>query len=467
MSGTRDRKNGEFDRGNRSNIQKRQITGSNRNREENKRSPREQREYEIRKKRYIEKMRRKRKKQRIQRMIAASIAIATIAIASINLSNRNQEDIVATSVNGSILSLEFLDTLMENIGEIRVSFLAVGDNLGHMTVNNYADSLVGVKGDSQYNYLPLYENVSDIISEVDLAFINQETIIGGDHIGISGYPMFNSPEAWARDVAALGFDIVNAASNHTVDKGFSAIENSAEIWARYDTVTYVGAYISQEDADTIRVVEREGIKFAVLAYTYGTNGLPKPNEFCVYLLDEDKIKSDVAKAKEISDVVIVSAHWGDEGALKPNETQQKYAQIFADAEVDLVVGHHSHTVQPIEWVTGSSGNETLIVYGLGNFISTMTSVDNQLEIMLTLDFVRQGTEVVIDNIIAIPMVNHYDTNGATQVYFLEDYTTSLVSRHRNLSGKMTDVLSYYEQQIKTAIPEEYIGTVDDARREVE
>lgn len=342
----------------------------------------------------------------------------------------------------------------------RVSFLAVGDNLGHMTVNNYADKLKGSSGDGQYDYLPLYENVSDIISEVDLAFINQETMITGDERGISGYPLFNSPEAWARDVVELGFDIVNAASNHTLDKGVAGIEGAAKVWSQYEDITYVGAYTSQEDADEIRLVERDGITFAILAYTYGTNGISRPNDFCVYILDEEKIKSDVAKAKEISDVVIISSHWGDEGALKPNETQKKYAQIFADAEVDIVVGHHSHTVQPITWVEGVNGNETLVVYGLGNFISTMTSVDNQLEIMLTLDFVQRGDEVTIENIVAIPMVNHYDTNGAVEVYFLEDYTNELINRHRNLKGKMPDVLAYYDTKLSELIPEEFLYDKD-------
>lgn len=342
------------------------------------------------------------------------------------------------------------------IEEKRVSFLAVGDNLGHTTVHNYADRLVEGYKDWTYDYLPLYANVSDIIKEVDLAFINQETMIAGDHLGISGYPLFNSPEAWARDVTAMGFDIVNAASNHTLDKGFQGILNSADIWAQYEDITYVGAYTSQEDADTIRLVERNGITFSVLAYTYGTNGLTKPNEYCVYLLDEDKIKADVAKAKEISDIVIVSSHWGDEGALKPNATQEKYAKVFADAGVDIVVGHHSHTVQPIEWIEGIEGNNTLVVYGLGNFISTMESVNNQLEIMLTLDFVILEDKVSIENILVKPMVNHYDRSGAVLVYFLEDYTTELASSHRNLAGKKSDLLGYYNEQLRETIPLEYL-----------
>lgn len=424
-------------------------------------------EFARRKARYLKRKRRA-AMRRVKFIVATLLvlAIGSTGLWGYSLINHTTEEVPAIMPMNELL-LESLSSIEDYLIETRVSFLAVGDNLGHMTVNNYADRQKGSLGDKEYDYLPLYKHVSDIISEVDLAFINQETMITGDERGISGYPLFNSPEAWARDVVELGFDIVNAASNHTLDKGFSGVEGAAEVWSQYEDITYVGAYTSQEDADDIRLVEKDGIIFSVLAYTYGTNGITRPNDFCVYLLDEEKIKSDVAKAKEISDVVIVSSHWGDEGSLSPNETQKKFAQVFADAEVDIVVGHHSHTVQPITWVEGVNGNETLVVYGLGNFISTMTSVDNQLEIMLTLDFVKKGDAVTIENIVAIPMVNHYDSNGATEVYFLNDYTSDLVSRHRYLSSRGASVLEYYESKLVELIPEEYLGTVEDARREIE
>lgn len=420
-------------------------------------------EFARRKARYLKRKKRKAAILRMKIMLATMILLVCgiIGVWKYVKANQQTEEVVEAVMPSNQRTIDIAGNIEDYLIETRVSFLAVGDNLGHMTVNNYADKQKGSFGDKEYDYLPLYKNVSDIISEVDLAFINQETMITGDENGITGYPLFNSPEAWARDVVELGFDIVNAASNHTLDKGFTGVQGAAEVWSQYEDITYVGAYTSQEDADDIRLVEREGITFAVLAYTYGTNGIPIPNDFCVFVLDEEKIKADVAKAKEISDVVIVSSHWGDEGSLTPNETQKKFAQVFADAEVDIVVGHHSHTVQPIEWVEGKSGNETLVVYGLGNFISTMTSVDNQLEIMLTLDFVKKGSEITIENIIAKPMVNHYDTNGATEVYFLEDYTNSLVSRHRNLKGKMTDVLTYYDTKLAELIPNEYLYNADN------
>lgn len=345
-------------------------------------------------------------------------------------------------------------TEVEEVKEDRVSFLAVGDNIGHDRVHTYGDTMDGVEGDDLYDFKPSYKNVVDRVSGVDLAFINQESIIGGVDLGISGYPAFNSPEDLAQDLVDVGFDIVNAATNHILDKGDKGVINAANTWGQYEDVLYVGAYESQESADTIRTIERNGITFAVLAYTYGTNGYTSNYDYTAPLFDEQKIISDVAAAKEISDVVIVSAHWGAEGLFELDDTQRKYSQIFADQGVDLVIGHHAHVIQPLEWVTGSNGNKTLVAYGLGNFLSTMESVDNQLEGMLTLDFVRVEEEVVIENIEFIPLINHFG-QGPVEVYYLQDYTTELGSEHFTLKDEDNDYLEYYWSKVRELIPQEF------------
>ena len=107
------------------------------------------------------------------------------------------------------------------------------------------------------------------------------------------------------------------------------------------------------------------------------------------LEDTAAIKADVQKAKEQADVIIVSAHWGDENEAEVTAKQQEYAQLFADLGVDLVIGTHPHIIQPVTWVNGQSGNKTLIAYSLGNFLSTMETQDTQLEGMLSLNFIKK------------------------------------------------------------------------------
>lgn len=333
---------------------------------------------------------------------------------------------------------------------ITVSFVGVGDNLIHNAIYEQADRAIGENLDGTYDFSPMYKPVKKEIKEADLAFINQETILGGETLGLSGYPTFNSPIQIAKDVKQTGFDIVNTATNHTLDKFQEGVDNSARAWGEQKGVITAGSYTSQGDKDTIRLIKRKGITFSFLAYTYGTNGITSPNAYTVNYFDDAQITSDVARAKEVSDVVIVSAHWGDENVNTTNEFQQKYAQLFADLKVDVVVGTHPHVIQPVEWVNGVEGNKTLVVYSLGNFLSGMLDVNNVLSGMIKFDFVQDKAkkEIQIKHVEWEPLVTHYSGNAADimntrsdfTVYKLHDYTDELASKH-GLNG--------YEQQSVT------------------
>ena len=320
-----------------------------------------------------------------------------------------------------------------------VSFVGVGDNLIHEMIYKEADSAAGGMNDGKYDFSSMYQHVKKDIKDADLAYIDQESIIGGDDLGISGYPTFNSPSDLASDVAEVGFDIVNTANNHCLDKYQEGINYSHEIWSKQSGVITAGTYISEEDRNTIRTIERNGITFSFLAYTYGTNDIEPPHSYSVAYFDEEQIKNDVKKAKEISDVVIVSAHWGDENISAPNDFQKKYAKLFADLQVDVVIGEHPHVIQPVTWVTGENGNKTLVVYSLGNFLSGMLGIDNIVSGMIQFDFVKNAdsNDISIENVEWVPLVTHYtgvasdilNTRKDFTVYKLSDYTEELASQH--------------------------------------
>lgn len=323
--------------------------------------------------------------------------------------------------------------------EQRVSFVGVGDNLIHEMIYVQADKAAGVEGDGLYDFSGMYANVKQDIQTADLAYIDQESIIGGDALGISGYPTFNSPAQLASDVANVGFDLINTANNHSLDKYQEGIEFSHSIWAKQKDVITAGTYISQEDRDTIRTMKRNGITFSFLAYTYGTNGIEAPQPYSVAYFDEMQIRKDVEAAKQISDVVIVSAHWGDENVSAPNEFQKQYAQLFADLGVDVVIGEHPHVIQPVTWVTGANGNKTLVVYSLGNFLNGMLDVNNVLSGMIRFDFVKDPKEdsIRIEQVRWEPLITHYTGDSADilntrkdfAVYKLSDYTPELAKQH--------------------------------------
>lgn len=345
-------------------------------------------------------------------------------------------------------------------GNTTVSFVGVGDNLIHEMIYKQADRAAGSVNDGTYDFTPMYAHVKEDIKKADLAYIDQESIIGGDAIGISGYPTFNSPAQLAKDVASTGFDMVNMANNHCLDTYQKGINFSSSIWKQQKGVIAAGTYTSQEDRDTIRTIEKNGIKFSFLAYTYGTNGIEAPSPFSVAYFDEAQIKKDVAAAKKISDVVIVSAHWGDENVSAPTAFQKKYAQLFADLQVDVVIGEHPHVIQPVEWVKGSEGNKTLVVYSLGNFLSGMLDVDNVLSGMIRFDFVRDkdSKKIEVKNVKWEPLITHFtgdskdimNTRKDFATYKLRDYTDELAKQHglNGVNGQSVRVDDLYARTSK-------------------
>ena len=353
------------------------------------------------------------------------------------------------------------DAVSENEEEKVISFIGVGDNLIHDSIFRDAEL-----ADGTYDFKPLYENVSEDIEEADIAFLNQETISAGDDYAYSGYPAFNTPSEIAQDMSDLGFDLVNGATNHSLDYDYPGALNSLAVWNEQEAVIYTGVYESQADRDEIRTIEREGVTFSFLTYTYGTNGIEPDTSYRVAYFDEEQIRQDVANAKTVSDVVIVSAHWGDENTQEVNEMQRTYAQLFADLGVDVVIGTHPHILQPIEWVTGANQNQTLVVYSLGNFIAHSLTDYNTLGGMVTFDFiVADDDKVTVENVRFEPTVSHYvaepgnveNSRRDFKIYKLEDYSEELASEH-GLNGYegLEITPNNYLSIVKNVIPAEML-----------
>jgi poly-gamma-glutamate capsule biosynthesis protein CapA/YwtB (metallophosphatase superfamily) len=389
---------------------------------------------------------------RILIVVVAILAIIAIGIFAIKmLFSNSKEDTTNTSNNTSE------ETTTSD--ETTVSFMGVGDNLIHDTV--YKDAL---QSDGTYDFTEMYSNFKEDAQNADIAFINQETVLGGEALGLSGYPTFNSPSEIAKNLEDTGFNLVNLATNHCLDKSDVGIENELASF-RETNIVFDGVYDSQEAFETIPTFTKKGITFSFLAYTYGTNGIEAPNSYNVSYFDEDQIKSDVAKAKEISDVVIVSAHWGDENTFEPNDFQKQYAQLFADCGVDVVIGTHPHTIQPVEWIEGSSGNKMLCAYSLGNFIGGMLTSDNAIGGEIKFDFVKKNNSISIENVQWVPTIIHFEGNQDNimedrynyKTYKLSEYSDELAKKHV-LNGYEGNVVSieYIKQKTEEVIDSKYL-----------
>lgn len=324
---------------------------------------------------------------------------------------------------------------VEDYAAPEIAIVMVGDILLHTPV---AES--GMQEDGSYNFDAVFENVKDEITAADLAIVNQEVIIGGEELGITGYPSFNAPYELGDALADTGFDVVLHATNHTLDKGSTGVKNCLNFWeSSYPDIVVLGMNESQEEQDNnIYVYEQDGISVAILNYTYGTNGIPMPVDmpFAVNLLDEKKVTEDIKKAEELADFTIVCPHWGTEYRLTPSAEQKRWINIFLENGADLVIGTHPHVIEPIEWVSDDNGNEMLVYYSLGNFVNWTSSsgegianrmVGGMAEVTLCKN---EDGEVYISDYGVEPLVCHLreGTNGVT-TYFLSDYSQQLASEN--------------------------------------
>lgn len=317
----------------------------------------------------------------------------------------------------------------EELPPPEISLVMVGDILLHTPVEESA-----LQEDGSYNFDAIFTNVKEEIEAADLALVNQEVIVGGADLGISGYPCFNAPFEAGHALVNAGFDIMLHGTNHALDKGKKGLVSCLDFWdENYPDITVLGINESQEEQDSIYVYEQDGIRIAVLNYTYGTNGIALPSDmpYAVDLLEEEKVIAELQKAEELADFTIVCPHWGTEYLLGTSSQQKKWAQIFLENGVDLVLGTHPHVIEPIEWLTDEeTGNKMLVYYSLGNFVNWTSSsgdgianrmVGGMAEVTIGLD--ENGSVGITDyGVTALVCHLQEGTNGVT-TYALSDYTT--------------------------------------------
>ena len=255
--------------------------------------------------------------------------------------------------------------------------------------------------------------------------------MAGASYGYSGYPLFNAPQEMGDTLVDLGFDVINVANNHMLDQRESGFLSTVEYF-KTKPITLIGGYLNKEDYDDVRVVTVNDIRIAFLSYTYSTNGiyLPSGSETVIPLLDENDMRRQTAIARERADIIVASMHWGNEDWFQPSESQLYYEKILVDCGVDVILGMHSHTIQPIKWDEREDGHKTLCIYSIGNFISTMLYARNMVGGMMTFDIVRKNGEYSIENPLLYPTVCYYNTSRrGLQVYRMENFTDTLASTH--------------------------------------
>ena len=264
----------------------------------------------------------------------------------------------------------------DNNHSTSISLIMAGDNLINDKLYNAAK-----KDDGSYDFKSMYSYIKDIVKNYDLAYYNQETILGGSEIGVSSYPAFNSPYEVGDATIDTGFNLVSLATNHTLDRGEKAIINSLNYWNNKSNVLTSGSYLSNNDRNKVNIKEVNNITYTMLNYTYGTNGIkvPEGKEYLVNIWpctgnnpDNDTkyqeykkvVKEDILRVRDKVDLLIVAMHFGVEYTHVPTKYQIDMAEFLSSLGVDIIIGTHPHVIMPITYI-----NDTLVIYSLGNFLS--------------------------------------------------------------------------------------------------
>lgn len=311
-------------------------------------------------------MRNKRKKDKVLRIFIVLIILIIGIYFGYNKLLNNHNNISSDSkVN-----------VDDNNHSTSISLIMAGDNLINDKLYNAAK-----KDDGSYDFKSMYSYIKDIVKNYDLAYYNQETILGGSEIGVSSYPAFNSPYEVGDATIDTGFNLVSLATNHTLDRGEKAIINSLNYWNNKSNVLTSGSYLSNNDRNKVNIKEVNNITYTMLNYTYGTNGIkvPEGKEYLVNIWpctgnnpDNDTkyqeykkvVKEDILRVRDKVDLLIVAMHFGVEYTHVPTNYQIDMAEFLSSLGVDIIIGTHPHVIMPITYI-----NDTLVIYSLGNFLS--------------------------------------------------------------------------------------------------
>ncbi len=344
------------------------------------------------------------------------------------------------------------------------SFTSVGDIMYHGTqITNAYDSARGA-----YDFDENFKHVKKFFNAVDFAIGNFETVTAGGTP--QGYPVFNAPDEVLDSIKNAGFDVLTTANNHSLDKGRTGVLRTLE---QIEERGLVSTGTFSEPEEEITVLESDGIRVGLVAYTYGLNGMdslltPSELSYMINRIDEDKIKKDINKAKDQGcDMIFVSLHWGNEYQMSPTSQQEQLAMKIFEWGGDVILGSHPHVIQKSE-IINVNGEDKYIIYSQGNFISnqrreTLPSISARnytedgviVQIKIEKDMVTGKT--VLKTVSYTPTwVHRYESQGRLRYEVLPvkdalntmDLTGQTADKLRqsyeNTAGKMT----YYNREIR-------------------
>ena len=385
----------------------------------------------------------KRKLRKLKRNIRNFLLLTVFVLTSVVVGwyMQRKENIDTSEV---VIEYKIVDTKKE----YNTNLVMVGDALIHGIVYETAHKYAGYNG---YDFKPMLKYTKEIVKDYDLAYYNQETILGGEELGLATYPQFNSPIEVGDAFIDAGFNLVSLATNHTMDNYIrtngKSIENSVNYWKSHeDEILAAGSYSSFDERDEVRIKEVNGIKYGFLSYTTYTNGLivPTGKEYLVNVYDKSLIKEEIERYRDKVDLLMVAMHWGTEYMTYPTEEQKSIAKYLSSLGVDIIIGCHPHVIEPIEYI-----GDTLVIYSLGNFVSSQVGVERLTGLMASVDIKKteyHGKSTIdFSNIMGTLLFT--DRNNGYIVYPYHLLNDNILSGYKSYYEKYSKVVTAYSDKV--------------------
>ena len=318
-----------------------------------------------------------------------------------------------------------------------INLMMIGDILQHSGVFQS-----GERSDGTYNFDHIFANIAGELDGQDVKVLNQETILGGTIGEYIGYPSFNGPQEMGDAEAAVGFNVILRASNHTMDMGYAGIHSELTFWkTKHPDVHVLGAIDVQDSnhgsLDDVYVYEKDGFKVALLNYTYGLNGYID-DEGAVSMLEDEHIKKTMAKAKESADMIVVFPHWGEEYHTQPVDSQIEWEKKFVELGADVIIGDHPHVIEPVETIDLANGKKGVCFWSIGNFVSTQPDDENLVGGLAKVTLKKDADgSCSVARYSFEPTVTHKGVGSNMTTYMLRDYTDALAATNEISYGSST------------------------------
>lgn len=320
------------------------------------------------------------------------------------------------------------NNIVENVKERSITFTLAGNVLLN------AEMWYDTASDGQYNFEYVFEDINNIMKKSNVNFYTQQSILGGKDLGLTSYTNFNTPYDTATELAKVGFNTISLASYHANDRGVQGITNAIN-FLNENKISYSGISLNEEDRLKNSIIEKNGIKVALLGYTMGST-IATNNTYSVSIYSEEQVKKDYDAIKDQADIIMVAIDYSNNRSLEVTEQEKTIANYLANLGVDIVIGNTGYSVQPIEKI-----NNTLVFYSLGNMLSGHSLIDNKISAIVDFKYTIKEKDGNIEK-------NYDDINVLlTYAYSLNGVNYKVVP-FTKIQTELNDYKIYYEKYNK-------------------